>query len=228
MLTDDSQIRELQTATSAGLGNLSMDVVTAITNLYTALYFSPQLTLVILAATLPSLLVIHILGQKIQRALQLQKEESLSASKHAVSAISAIDLVKTFGGTDQEVWQYSNTIKRAMTVFIEQSRASAFQISFVKFWLETMFVAGFYYGAVLVTQGTHAGDVVTTFYAALGALQAMESFIPLYRTVWKGMFAGKELQSILNSKVGYNDTKPAERHKPSRCQGGLAFRNVSI
>jgi ATP-binding cassette subfamily B (MDR/TAP) protein 1 len=223
------QTREFQTATCVALSNLSTDIATSIANLIVAFYFSWKLTMVILATVPVSILLLKFLSRNLKPAIQSQKQELAFASKNAISAIAAIDLVKVFNGVDQEIWQYSAAIKRSMHVYLTQARANACQMGYVKFWMESMFVIGFYYGVVLVNQGMGAGNLMTTFYAVLGALQAIESFVPMYLVLAKGMSAGQALHTIAD-EIG----KDRKIHmvlggvRPDRCVGEVKVSDVSI
>ncbi|KAF3017747.1 hypothetical protein E8E14_005954 [Neopestalotiopsis sp. 37M] len=169
--------KDLRNATHFGLGNISVDVVTAIANISVALYFSWKLTLVILASVPISIIILAILGGKIDQALELQKQQLALASRQAASAVTAIDMVKVCNGADQEIWQYSEYVKRSMQAHLVQSRIYSLQGSYVKLWLECLFAVAFYYGAKLHDQGLSSGDLVTTFYAALNGLRAMEAIV---------------------------------------------------
>jgi ATP-binding cassette, subfamily B (MDR/TAP), member 1 len=224
-----SQTRELQTATCVGLGNLSMDVVTSIANLVVAFYLSWKLTLVILATVPVSVAILSLVSRKLRPAVEVQKQELAHACRLAMAAVMGIDLVKVFNGADQETWQYFGAISRSMRAYLTQSRASAYQLSYVKFWLEGMFVLGFYYGAVLVDEGMDPGHVLTTFYAALGALQAVESFMPMYLVLAKGMSAGWTLRSVADGmENGRKIQRMTGGYQPKCCVGEIRANDVRL
>ncbi|KAI1841077.1 hypothetical protein JX266_012735 [Neoarthrinium moseri] len=224
-----THLGELQTATCVGLGNLSMDIATAIANLVVACYFSWKLTLAIVATAPVSAAILTLLGRKLEPSIESQKQDLASASKYANSAITAIDLVKVFDGADQETWQYADAIKRAMDAYLRQARVNACQIGYVKFWLESIFIFGFYYGAVLVNQGSSAGSILTAFYATLGALQAIESFMPTYSVLVKGMCAGRFLQGVTTEIKGNDHAKKTtDAYRPKACVGEIKLSNVTF
>ncbi|KAI1823282.1 P-loop containing nucleoside triphosphate hydrolase protein [Xylaria intraflava] len=224
-----TQTRELQIASSIALGSLSAEVATSIANLIVALYTSWKLTLVLLSSIPVSVVILGLLSRQVKPAIQAQKQELSRASKYAYSAISAIDLVKVFNGVDHESWEYLAAIRRSMQKYLIQARANAYQFGYVKFWIEGLFVVGFYYGAVLVSQGLSPGNVLTTFYAALAALQAIESFVPMYLVLAKGISAAHALRSISNNiKGGRTVRSMAGGFFPEECNGDIEIRNVSF
>ncbi|KAH6645454.1 hypothetical protein BKA67DRAFT_664528 [Truncatella angustata] len=224
-----TQLRDLQSTVCIVLGNLSVDFLTTGANLVVAFFYSWQLTLVILATLPPSIFILKLLSRKLQPAMEVQKQELSLASKHAISAIAAIDIVKAFSGTDQETWQYSAAIKRSTKAFLVQSRASACQMAYMKFWLEIIFVIGFYYGALLAKKGMDPGSVVTAFYATCNALQAIESVAPLYIMLAKGISAGQTLQHISNHvKPSGITKKPVGNETQDECDGAIRFHKVSF
>lgn len=109
------------------------------------------------------------------------------------------------------------------------ARANAYQLGYVKLWVESLFVVGFYYGAVLVDQGLSPGSVLTTFYAALSALRAIESFIPLYTVLAKGISAAHDLRSVAdNIEDGRRIHPMMGGYIPRGCMGDIEMRNVGL
>jgi len=182
----------------------------------------------VLLASIPvSVVILSFLSRPVRPAIQAQKQELSRASKYAFSAISAIDLVKVFNGLDHETWQYLAAIKRSMQKYLVQARGNALQFSYVKFWIDSLFVVGFYYGTVLVGQGLSPGNVLTTFYAALGALQAVEAFVPMYLVLAKGVSAAQALRSISHDLEGGREVyRMKGGHLPEECVGEIEIRNV--
>ncbi|KAI0874292.1 P-loop containing nucleoside triphosphate hydrolase protein [Hypoxylon argillaceum] len=224
-----TQTRELQLASSVALGSLTSDIATSIANLILALYTAWSLTLILFASVPISILVVQTLGRRVKSAIQAQKRELSRASKFAFSAISAIDLVKVFNGVDHETWQYLAAINRSMQNYLIQARASAYQQGYVKFWVESLFVVGFYYGTVLVNRGLSPGDVLTTFYATLAALHAFETFVPFYLVLTKGISAAQDLRSIAPVLEARQQVHPMlGSYIPRECMGDIEMRNISF
>ncbi|KAI0380280.1 P-loop containing nucleoside triphosphate hydrolase protein [Hypomontagnella monticulosa] len=224
-----TQIRELQMASSVALGSLAAEIATSIANLAVALNGSWKLTLVLLATVPVSVVILGLLSRSLKIAMQAQKQELSRASKYAISAISAIDLVKAFNATNHETWQYLQAIRRSMEKYLVQARAAACQAGYVKFWIDAMFVVGFYYGAVLVNDGLSPGNVMTTFYAALAALQAIEAFVPMYMALARGMSAGQALYSITyDIQTERKIRRFRDNLRPRRCFGYIEVKDVSF
>ncbi|KAI1463271.1 P-loop containing nucleoside triphosphate hydrolase protein [Daldinia caldariorum] len=224
-----TQIRELQVASSATLGSIVAEIATSVANLIVAFYGSWKLTLVLLA-TVPAIVLFPAwLSGKLNRAIQAQKQDIGRAAKHAISALTAVDIVKTFNAVDHEVWQYLQAIRRSMDSYLALARTSAWQISYIRLWLDGIFVLGFYYGAVLVNQGLNPGSVVTAFYAALGALQAIYTIAPVYVSLARGMAAGQELDSIAhNIEGGRRIYQMMGSYRPIDCAGKIEINDVSF
>ncbi|KAI0002347.1 P-loop containing nucleoside triphosphate hydrolase protein [Xylariaceae sp. FL0662B] len=224
-----TQTRELQIASSVALGSLSAEIATSLANLVVAFYLSWKLTLVLLATVPVSVVILGLLSRRLKPAIQAQKQELSRASKFAISAVAAIDLVKVCNGIDHETWQYFKAIRRSTAEYLVQARASAYQFGYVKFWIDNMFVLGFYYGVVLVSEGLSPGNVMTTFYAALAALQAIEAFVPMYMVLAKGMAAGQALRLIATDLEGGRRVQHIARgHRPKECFGEIEVRDVSF
>ncbi|KAI1393072.1 P-loop containing nucleoside triphosphate hydrolase protein [Hypoxylon trugodes] len=224
-----TQTRELQMASSVALGSLAAEIATSLANLVVALNGSWKLTLVLLATVPISVIILAMLSRTLKQAIQAQKLELGRASKFVISAVTAIDLVKAFNGTDHETWQYLQAIRRSMDKYLIQARASAGQFCYVRLWIDGMFVLGFYYGVVLVNEGLSPGNVMTTFYAALAALQAIEAFIPMYMVLARGMSAGQALYFIANEiEGGRRVQRMIGSRQPKHCFGNIKFDHVTF
>lgn len=229
LLTSFRQSRELQSASSVALGSLVAEAATSLGNLVVALHGSWKLTLVLLATVPVSLVVLSLLSRRFKSAIGAQKQELARASKYAISAVAAVDLVKIFNASDHETWQYLRAIQRSAAKYLVQAGAAACQHAYVKLWVEGMFVLGFYYGAVLVDGGASPGNIVTTFYAALAALQAFQAFVPTYIVLAKGMAAGQALHSIINDSAGGRKVRRMMgSYRPEECFGKVEINEVSL
>jgi ATP-binding cassette subfamily B (MDR/TAP) protein 1 len=224
-----SQIRELQLSVSQPLGFLLFETVSAITALGTALYFSWNLTLVIIATFPLAGGILYLISRKLTPAIEAQKRELTEASKLANTAVTAIETVKAFNGQDQEVWQYLSAIKRSTAYYMVQARASALQFGITKFIMVAIFVQGFWYGISLVDHGLSAGRVLTTFYACMMGMQALEIVLPQWLVLAKGMSAGATLKSIKDEvDRGKNVSKVEGSLKLASCDGDIEVNEVRL
>ncbi|KAJ4418058.1 ATP-dependent permease [Gnomoniopsis sp. IMI 355080] len=225
------ETRDLQLAASQVFGFLVTDICIAIGCLVLALYYSWELTLVLLGTVPVSMAVLVLVDRGLDAAIEAQKTELAQAAKVVTAAVTAIDLVKVYNGFDNEVWQYMQIVKRARTHFLQQARRNSMQMGYIKFWMVGLFVVGFYFAVYLVNKGSiTAGESMTTFYSAMTALQALEGFGPQWIVLAKGISAGKSLQTIALDM--------AQRHKksrgmkgslrPEKCSGDIELHNVSF
>ncbi|KAL3421354.1 ABC a-pheromone efflux pump [Phlyctema vagabunda] len=224
-----TQVRELQLAVSQPLGFLLGDIVGAIATLATAFYFSWKLTLVLLAVFPFTAAALFIISMKLAPAIEAQKLELTKASKYASTAILAIETVKVFNGEDQEVWQYYSTHKKAAVSYLIQARCNALQFGIIKFVMVGIFVQGFWYGLYLVRQGMNSGDVLTAFYATLNAMIAIETVLPQWLVLVKGMSAGETLKSILiQMRRGRKVVRGNGSLESAKCQGDIEMNNITF
>ncbi|CAN8100825.1 unnamed protein product [Discula destructiva] len=223
--------RELQLAASQVFGFLSTDVCIAIGCLVLALCYSWELTLVLLATIPVSLVILALIGRGLDSAIEAQRHELGQAAKVLTAAVTAIDLVKVYNGFDNEVWQYMQTGKRASNHFLRQALSNSMQMGYIKFWMVALFVVGFYFAMYLVSKGSITpGEAMTTFYAALTALQALEGFGPQWLVLAKGIAAGKALQTIASDMADSRKKLHGMTgsHHPEKCSGDIELNNVSF
>lgn len=230
---DLRQVRELQTASSQALGFLVYDTLVFFACLVLAFYYSWKLTLVVLSTCVPSVIILSLISKQLDPAIRAQKAELAHASKHAVAAFTAIELVKVYNGEDQEQWQYQQAIKKAAKHYVRQVLCKCGQLGYIKLWMNMLFVVGFYFAVVLADQGSLTpGNALTTFYAALTAFQALEAVGPHWLVLAKGMAAGQSLAALVDDVSGCLDGKSVDVHqkaggyRPMRCEGDLEMRNV--
>ncbi|KAI9816023.1 MAG: hypothetical protein M1827_002015 [Pycnora praestabilis] len=225
-----TQIRELQLATSQPLGFLCQYVVTMLAALGLAFYSAWSLTLVTLATVPFSAVILSVISAKMQPSIEAQEEKLTEASKIANNGISSIDTVKCFNGQDFEIWQYASVIKKAARCYLIQAHANALQIGFVRIITLGMFVQGFWYGSTLIHPGgKSAGQVLTTFWSCLMATQAIEQILPQMIVLEKGRAAGATLKAILDQvKMGRKITRMRGKRNPQFCEGDVEVRNVSF
>jgi ATP-binding cassette subfamily B (MDR/TAP) protein 1 len=223
-----SQTRDLQLASSFALGNLSIDVITSLTSIAVATHSSWRLTLALLATLPAATLALTLLNRRLPPALAAQTRLLVQASTCATVAIRGIDVVRVCGGADYETWKYWSTLSRAKGFTLAQARTRAYQVGIAKLWLEALFIAGFYYGTVLVRhEYARPGDIVTAFYATLGALQAVEAFVPIFSLLGRGMTAGYSLRKLCDGELGARPAQSKGRLRPRSCPGRVAFHDVS-
>lgn len=210
-------------ATSQVLGLLVADCIVSLASLAIAFYYSWKLTLVLLATLPISVVVMSLATRRLDPAIQAQKRDLETASKFATSSIKAIEIVKVFNGFDRELWQYYEAIKLAGKQYLIQAQCNCLQMGYVAFWVVGMFVAGFWYGTVLVDGGLKPGHVMTTFFATLSAFQGIEALLPHWLVLSKGMSAGSFLSSILNK---HDEETASGQANPSACVGNVDLVDV--
>ncbi|KAI6708191.1 hypothetical protein JHW43_009279 [Diplocarpon mali] len=224
-----TQIRELQLAVSQPMGFLVYEIFGTFAALGLAFYYSWALTLVIIATFPVAGAILFFVSMQLGPAIEAQKRELTRASKYANTAITAINTVKAYNGQDQEVWQYYNTIKNVATSYLVQARCNALQFGISKFVMVGLFVQGFWFGLVLVKQGMDPGGILTTFYACLAAMQAVETILPQWLVLVKGMSAGQTLKSIMSQmENGRVVTNMVGSYRPETCEGDIEVKGVSF
>ncbi|PNP51805.1 hypothetical protein THARTR1_07574 [Trichoderma harzianum] len=220
--------RELQLATSQVLGLLVADSILSIASLAIAFSHSWKLTLTLLATLPVSIIALSLATRRLDPAIQAQKRDLETASKFATSSIKAIAIVKVFNGYDRELWQYYEAVKSAGRRYLIQAQCNCLQMSYVAFWIVSMFIAGFWYGTVLVDGGLTPGQVMTTFFSVLSAFQGIEALLPHWLVLSKGMSAGSFLLSILNKKDETAVDEDGNRTQPASCVGNVDLVDVTF
>ncbi|KAM0459941.1 hypothetical protein ACHAO4_002067 [Trichoderma viride] len=174
------------------------------------------------------MILLSLATQRLEPAIQAQKRDLETASKLATSSIKAIEIVKIFDGYDRELRQYHEAIMLASKQYLIQAQCNCFQMGYVAFWVVGIFVAGFWYGTILVDQGLSPGQVITTFFSVLSAFQGIEALLPQWLVLSKGMFAGAFLSSLLTTCDDEAAKGNGGQIRPDSCIGNVDFIDVTF
>ncbi|PGH04541.1 hypothetical protein AJ79_07067 [Helicocarpus griseus UAMH5409] len=225
-----TQIRDLQLATSQPLGCVLQKLITFATALALALYTSWRLTLVTLALIPVCAAVVAIISAKAQPSIQAYETELTRASKLVSNCLTNIDAIKYFNGQKFEAQQYSTKIISASRWYRNENFAQALEISCVRLIIFGMFVQGFWYGNYLVRAGslTLAG-VVTAFWACLQATQAIEDILPHVIVLEKGRASASTLRELVEKAKAHKPVADTpETLAPQFCEGDIQMKNVTF
>lgn len=225
-----AQIRELQLATAQPMGGMFMCISTAVLSLVQAFVVSWKLTLVTLA-TVPLIVILLVLcSNGMQKNINKQQEYLTEAQKYTTNAFASIDTVKCYNGQEIEQGKYAKSIEQAAHWYAWVAHASALQMALVTLLSVSMFVQGFYYGGILIRQGEiDVSDVITTFFSAIGAFQAIESILPQMIVLEKGRTAGATLRVVVAQVLQGSGKKRIEGLlAPASCKGDIRVSNLTF
>ncbi|KAK1779613.1 P-loop containing nucleoside triphosphate hydrolase protein [Copromyces sp. CBS 386.78] len=231
MTTIQTQTRELQLGTSQVLGFLVCDLLVFASCIIVALYYSYQLTLVMLSTAVPSAVILWLIARFLDPAIAGQKHELAEAAKHATAATTAIDLVKAYNAADHESFNFISAVKRSSKYYTRQVLCNCGQMSYIKLWMMSLFVLGFYFAVVLVNKGDLTpGNALTTFYCALIAFQSIGTLGPQWLILAKGMAAGQSLQELVRQADPGQTVTSQESgiHPSTTCHGDISLSNISF
>ncbi|KAF2751990.1 P-loop containing nucleoside triphosphate hydrolase protein [Sporormia fimetaria CBS 119925] len=225
-----SQVRDLQLATSVPLGECVQTGVVAMSALAVALYFSWDLALVTLC-TMPIIyLVMTFFGGRLSKHAHNHTESLEQALKYVTTAVANIETVKSFNADRVELQRYTDVIARAGALHRRIANFRSAQIGFVSFYTLSIFFQGFLYGSYLVRSGkSNPGDVVTTFWTSLMAMNAISQFLPQMVVLQKGKVAAERLRTTEARISGSDRNETTMRGiQPEGCTGRIKFKNVSF
>ena len=173
---------------------------------------------------------INYLSSRIQPNIKSQNEYLDEANKFATSAMSSAGAVKCFNGQSGEEQRYVDKIWKAAKFYYRQANIHAIQIGVVRFSTLSIFVQGFWYGSYLVRTGKEdAGEVLTTFWAALMAAQCVQQAMPHLIVLEKGRAAGEKLHTIMKqSSESCNSFQAQNLVVPSFNGGAIRVNGVTF
>jgi len=215
-------IRELQLALSQPLCGIFHGVVTTVASLGVAFYYCWSLTLVTLATAPISALILALISSRSQPLWRKQIETMEQASKIAIGALTAIETVKLLNGQQIELRKYVEPLRVAAKYYLSAVKISSLQTGFAIFMTYTVFVPGFWYGNHLVATGkATTGTVVTTFFSALTATQALQGILPQFIYMEKGQASARALKALAGMPLNQHQAV-----RPDAILGHVEFRHV--
>jgi ATP-binding cassette subfamily B (MDR/TAP) protein 1 len=218
----------MQLSVSAPFGEGIQCIVQGLGALGVAFYYSWNLTLVILC-TVPLIYVIQaFVTHWLSIQAQTQTDKLQLALKYITNAVNSIETIKCFNGEGYELQVFTKITALAANTYMRVANLRSIQIGAMQFFTLSVFVQGFWYGSHLVRSGdANVGQVITTFWAGLMAIQSITGFLPQLVVLQKGKLAGAQLQ-LLMSQISDSDQGQEQvgNKKPRRCPGDIEFRDV--
>lgn len=226
----NSQIHDLQMATSQPLGIIVQYSFRTVASLALALYTSWRLTLVTLAGIPIFSAIVTFLSTKMQPSIEAQQSELSGASKVGNSAITSIGTVKCLNGQSVEQRNFAFRIDKAAIHYRKHARINALQISTIRLMMFGMFVQGFWYGSSLASSGElSAGEVLRAFWLCLTAAQSIELGLPQAIVLEKGKVAAAALKKVLvDEMTGRVAGTMNGAVYPRYCEGDIEVKDVSL
>jgi ATP-binding cassette subfamily B (MDR/TAP) protein 1 len=170
----------------------------------------------------------NFLSGRLSKRAHEQADKLQDALKYFTSAIQYIETVKCFNGERFELTRYARAIASAGGLYKRQASLRSSQLGFMQFYMLSIFFQGFWYGSYLVTSGkVNPGDVVTTFWGALMAVENITAFLPQLIVLQKGKVAGTRLRAIME-QISKHDKRldAAGGYRPTHCSGDVEFKSV--
>jgi ATP-binding cassette subfamily B (MDR/TAP) protein 1 len=215
---------------SAPFGEGVQSFVQGVAALGVSLYYSWNLTLVIMC-TIPLLYLAEaFISKRLSLRSHEQAEKLQSALKYITIAIQSIETVKCFNGERYELQTFTKIVNVAAGLYTRVANLRSIQIGLMQFFTLSVFVQGFWYGSHLIDTGkADAGKVLTTFWAALMAMSGITMVLPQFIVLQKGKMAGAKLSVVMKQISTSDQQLELQGHrKPARCPGDIEFRQVSL
>ncbi|KAF1941570.1 multidrug resistance protein 2 [Clathrospora elynae] len=196
--TVQSHIRDLQLAVSAPLGEGMQSIIMGIVALGVALYYSWNLTLIIMC-TLPLLyLVQSYISHRLSLRTYDQAEELKLALKYITTAIQSIETVKCFNGERYELQTFTNIGFWYGSYLVQTGNKTSGQV-LTTFWAALMAISG-----------------ITSI---------LPQFIVLQKGKAAGAQLGMLVKQISTSD---QNLESQGQTKPARCPGDIEFKQVTF
>ncbi|KAK9366636.1 P-loop containing nucleoside triphosphate hydrolase protein [Lipomyces kononenkoae] len=218
---------EYQVGMSLSFGYALFYTARALVSLCVAMYFSWELTIVILA-TLPAIMIAQtITNIPKNKYTKLEKQCSSRAVNVFDWAISSIQTVKLFNGQSIEAAKFSAQTHTSSILNHKIAIVYAVQQGVLKLLVLMLFLQGFWYGGSLVRQGRiSSGSVMTVFWCCNSLTYSVSNMGVKLADISKAKVAAESLWAIIDDFRHTN--KKQYGMILQECRGEIEFKNVTF
>lgn len=221
-----ADVEQLQSAFSITLAEFLRQVVILISGIIIIAFWTPQLSLIMLA-TFPVIVISAVFFGRYIRKLSKERQDQLAETNTVVEeTLQSFQVVKSFANEWYESVRYGNAVDKIVEISLKFGKVRGLFFSFI---ITVLFGAIFYIlyrGALMVEAGTmEAGDLFS-FIIYTGILGgAIASFGTLYATLASAVGATERVQAILKEK-GEVDLEDSEVNKDLSLEGDITYSDV--
>lgn len=197
ILTADTQTIQRGTSEKVGLFIQSISYFTA--TFITGFILSPALTGVLLAAILPSMLILVTLGSSLVSKYSREASKlSEAAAAAAEQAIRSVQVVQAFGAIDVLCDDHAKLLRQASHFAFRKSISAALMLGLVYFVCYSVNALAFYWGTRL---GGSAGTIYAVVFLILDASFVVNQVGPFIQTIAMASTAGEKVLHLINHKT---------------------------
>lgn len=222
-----SDVSLLQDTFSITLAEFFRQITTLLFGTLIIFYFTPRLS-VFMLATFPLLILVAMLFGKFIRKLSKKTQDELAAANIIVEeTLQSIHTVKAFTSELFEVGRYRGSINKVIGVALRAASYRGAFISFVIFALFGGIVAVMWYGATLVQEGNMTvGDLLSfvIYTAFIGG--SMAGLGDLYGQIQKAIGSSERVLEII-AQASEMDLEAMEAENLSLL-GDITFKSVAF
>jgi ATP-binding cassette subfamily B (MDR/TAP) protein 1 len=195
----------------------------------------PLVSLVLLSV-LPAIQILNLVNGHLQEPLYRQERRGFAQASTLIERTTKdVATVKVFNAQELEKNKFVELVNTARDSLYKQAIGWASLIAGVSFTMLTMFVAGFWYGAVLVSKGkVGVSAVMTAIWACLLASSNIQTVMTQMTTVSKGKTSLASLLSVIQEplqttkpwRLSALSMTPPKLRRPARCHGSFEVSAV--
>lgn len=216
------QTEDIRLGTGSVVGSILQRILTFIACLILAFVTSWRLSLVILA-NVPILFAAQMISaRKTGPLLRQEHMAASSASKVLHRLFSSFSTVKALQGESTEISAYRAALEQAHTRYLQLVTVWSSALAFNTTVASLLFVECFIYGSYLLRQKLATPkNIMTAFYAALMAADALKQCFPLFMKTDKAFQAWQQILCILN-------LRPSARGSQNISSGAQVFTDNKV
>ncbi|CAG8452411.1 3936_t:CDS:2, partial [Dentiscutata erythropus] len=218
----------IQNAISDDIGQVIEYSVTAMSCLVLAFTKNAILSLVILASMPLVFITLAYTTAKANPLLSKERDIFMKAGNVLENSLSAIKTIKSFNGEAKEEKKHFDNLQEVNNVSANLAWIYAIRVGMIQFLILSLFVQGFWFGSILVSENKLApGDVLSIFYASLLGASVLKEVLPKLASIAKAKDAVKHI-NILLEKVTIIDLRALRGFTLTEIKGDIEFNDISF
>lgn len=221
-----ADVEQLQSAFSVTLAEFLRQVVIMISGIAIIAYWTPKLSLIMLA-TFPVIVIAAMFFGRYIRKLSKARQDQLAETNTIVEeTFQSFQVVKSFANEWYESVRYGKAVDEVVKISLSFAKVRGLFFSFII----TVLFGGIFYilyrGALMVQDGNmEAGDLFS-FIIYTGILGgAIASFGTLYATLASAIGATERVQGLLDRDTEIN-IEDSEHHEELSLSGDIRYQDV--
>ncbi|CCD24468.1 ATP-binding cassette a-factor transporter STE6 NDAI_0D01540 [Naumovozyma dairenensis CBS 421] len=222
-------VEELRSSSAEASAITFQNFVAMLALIGTSFYYSWSLTLIILCSAPLIILFAILFSHMIHKYTELENSETGKAAQLLNWSMNSAQLVKLYCTQAYEIHSFKELVGQCNDLFIKSCFYVSANTSILRFLSLSMFVQGFWFGAIMVKKGKLSiKDVITCFHSCLMLGSTLNNTLQQIVVLQKGDVALKKILDFISFSQRSPSLEPPYEPSVPISNGEISFQNISF